>query len=219
MRTDGRTTGLLLACGAIGPPIFIAAAALEGATRPGYDPIRLPISLLALGELGWTQVVNFLVFGVLMLAFALGLSRARRPIDHASRWGPTLIALFGAGVLAAGIFAADPGGGYPPGAPSGGSLNGTLHDLASLVAFTSLPAACVVFARWFASLGARTWAMYSLVTGVVVVVGFALEIVAFNSRNEISQVAGLIQRVVVTIGWAWLTLLALRVLRGLDGGA
>jgi hypothetical protein len=44
-----RSTMLLLWCGALGPPLFVVAALIEGATRR-YDAARLPFSLLALGE-------------------------------------------------------------------------------------------------------------------------------------------------------------------------
>ena len=175
---------------------------IEGATRTGYDPIRLPISLLSLGELGWMQVANFLVFGALEMAFAIGLARS-----SAGTSGPMLIGVFGGAVVAAGLFAADPGGGYPPGrpAPSG---TGTLHDLATLVVFGSLVAAAAVFAHSFARAGRRAIAWYSAATAVAVAIGFAVIIAAFNGTGEVSRVGGLIQRLVVVIGWLWLTLLA-----------
>src|SRR5262249_8561495 len=134
-RTSSGTVRLLLTLGVIGPPLFFVVALIEGVTRTGYDPIRLPISLLSPGELGWMQVANFLVFGALEIAFAIGLARS-----SAGMAGPILIGIFGGALIAAGVFVTDPGCGYPPGrpAPSG---TGTLHDLATLVVFGSLVAA------------------------------------------------------------------------------
>jgi hypothetical protein len=66
-------TKALLACGVIGAPLFVGAFLIEGATRADYDPLRHPVSSLALGESGWMQVANFIVAGLLMLAFACGL--------------------------------------------------------------------------------------------------------------------------------------------------
>jgi len=46
-----------------------------------------PIAKLAAGPNGWVQHVNFIVLGVLMIAFAIGLHQGVRP----ARWG--LVAL------------------------------------------------------------------------------------------------------------------------------
>jgi hypothetical protein len=70
-----RRSASRLLCGVIGPPLFILAFLVEGATRNGYDPIRLPISLLSLGEAGWTQTANFIVDGALLFLAAIGLRR------------------------------------------------------------------------------------------------------------------------------------------------
>src|SRR5215469_2882232 len=67
---------LLLACGAIGPLLFIVVFLLEGATRADYNPLRYPVSSLSIGRLGWIQAANFLQVGILICAFALGVRRA-----------------------------------------------------------------------------------------------------------------------------------------------
>ena len=63
----------LLTCGAIAGPLFVVIFLVEGATRTGYNPLRHPVSSLALGNFGWMQTANFIVAGLLMVAFALGL--------------------------------------------------------------------------------------------------------------------------------------------------
>jgi hypothetical protein len=71
----------------------------------------------------------------------------------------------------------DPVGGYPLGTPAQGvhTWHGVLHDLPfSLFVFASLAAACFVFARRFTGWGERGWAIYSAVTGTLVVIGFFL---------------------------------------------
>jgi hypothetical protein len=72
-------TKRLLACGAIAGPLFVLVFLVEGATRANYDPLRLPVSSLELGPHGWTQSANFVVAGLLTLAFAVGLRRAFGP--------------------------------------------------------------------------------------------------------------------------------------------
>ena len=69
--------------------------------------------------------------------------------------GPFLIAIYGVGLVGAGVFSADPSYGYPPGAPLGPaasfSVHGMLHEVAGYMVFGPLTAACFVFARRFAT--------------------------------------------------------------------
>ena len=59
--------------GMIGPVLFIAIFTLEGWLRPGYNPLGMFVSELSLGPGGWIQIVNFIVFGVLLLVFTWGV--------------------------------------------------------------------------------------------------------------------------------------------------
>jgi hypothetical protein len=72
-------TKTLLACGAIAGLLFVLVFLLEGATRANYDPLRHPVSSLALGDYGSVQSANFVVAGLLTLAFSVGLRRVFRP--------------------------------------------------------------------------------------------------------------------------------------------
>src|SRR5205823_12499417 len=75
-----------LACGVIGPPLFVIVFLIEEATRPGYSAWRHYVSQLSLGEGGWMQIANFLVCGLLSLCFALGLRRTLQGGTGAT-WG------------------------------------------------------------------------------------------------------------------------------------
>ena len=55
----------LLYCGIIAGPLFIAASLIQAFTRTGFDLARHPLSLLSLGSLGWLQIINFVVSGIL----------------------------------------------------------------------------------------------------------------------------------------------------------
>ena len=68
-------TRRLLACGVVGPTVFVLVVLIEGAVRPGYDPGRVFVSMLSLGDRGWIQVANFLISGALIIAFGVGLRR------------------------------------------------------------------------------------------------------------------------------------------------
>jgi Protein of unknown function (DUF998) len=213
-----RLTRPLLWSGVLGPPLFVVAFLIEGATRPGYDPARLPISLLSLGDLGWTQTANFIVDGALMIAFAVGLRRSLPSLAGAAELGSLLVGIFGAGLIGAGIFPADPGGGYPPG--SSASLSGstgTQHDLSTLVVFGALIAGCFAVSRHFAVRAQTGWATYSAATGTIVAVGFVLMVIGFSGTNDITLVAGLVMRLTVIAGWSWIAVLAIHELRAQRG--
>ena len=71
----------LLYAGVVGPLLFIVIFLIEGLTRPGCSAWRHYVSQLATGDGGWMQVVNFLVGGTLVLAFAIELRQALNPGD------------------------------------------------------------------------------------------------------------------------------------------
>jgi hypothetical membrane protein len=205
------TLRLLLACGALGPLLFIVVFLLEGATRPNYSPWHHFVSSLSLGEGGWMQITNFLLCGALVLCFAIGLRRVLHP-GKGSTWGPLLLGLFGLCLIGAGLFVTDPLLGYPPGSPSTLTLHGAIHMLLSLVVFAALIAACFVLARRFAGDPAwRGWDTYSIVTGILVAVLFIATDVVASSPNP-NAPAGLVQRLCIIIGWVWIALVALRLL-------
>jgi hypothetical membrane protein len=208
-----RATKLLLAAGVVATPLFVVVFLVDGATRPGYDPTYHPVSALSLGDRGWLQITNFVVAGLLALGFAGGLRRALRP-GPAARWVPNLVAAYGLALVLSGVFVMDPMRGYPPGTPpgepAGFSWHHQLHDLVGVVVFVAVPLACLGLARRFAARPAqRGWAGYCLATGVAGLVLFGWFGVAWEADHEL---AGLIQRLTIVVGWSWLPVVALRLL-------
>ena len=70
-----------------------------------------------------------------------------------------------------------------------------------------------MFARRFAGCGRRGWAVYSAITSVLFAVAFVLASVAFTQAESLVHFGRLFQRITLTVGWAWLTLLAVYLLR------
>jgi Protein of unknown function (DUF998) len=209
--TTTTTTRALLACGVVAGPLFIVVGLAQMLTRDGFDPIRHPLSLLSLGDLGWIQIGNFAVSGLLFAASAVGMRRALHP-GHAGTWGPLLIGVYGAGLVMGGVFVADPALGFPPGTPDGIpdqlSWHGALHSVAPVLASAALLAACFVFARRFAALGQRRWVVYSVATALVGLVPNAV----FN-HDWFFVALG----VTVALGQVWIALLAGRLLAEAGG--
>jgi Protein of unknown function (DUF998) len=168
----GRVTRSLLGYGPLAGAVFVSSIFIQGLTRRGFSIPHDDASLLANGPLGWIQVVTFLVAGAMTIAAAIGLRRALP-----SRWAPRLIGLYGAGLMAAGVFRADPADGFGPGAPAGRaahvSWHGDGHLIAASIGFAAVIAACFVVARYLSRAGRRGLAIYSRITGAVFLAAFA----------------------------------------------
>jgi hypothetical protein len=156
--------------------VFEASILIQGLTRRGFSIAHDDASLLANGPLGWIQVATFLLAGAMTIAFAVGARRALTG-RAGGTWGPGLIGLYGAGLMAAGLLRADPADGFGPGAPAGKathvSWHGDGHLISASIGFVALIAACFVVARYFSRDGRRGLAIYSRVTGVAFLAGFA----------------------------------------------
>ena len=204
-------TGSLLIAGILAGPLYVGVGLFEAFTRPGYDLTRHSLSLLANGELGWVHVLMMVTAGLLVIGGAVGL---RQAIGRSR--APTLIGVYGAGLVAAGLMTADPALGFPIGTPDGPPVAYTWHGIGHFVAgaigFLCLIAACFVMARRFRAQGDQGWAAYSIVTGVAFLVGF----VGIASGNQ-SPTINLAFGAAVVVAWAWVTLVFARARTELPG--
>ncbi|MFG1650802.1 DUF998 domain-containing protein [Micromonospora sp. NPDC049275] len=191
------TTRALLAGGVLAGPLFGVVAAAQVLTRDGFDLSRQPLSLLALGDLGWIQTANFVLTGLLALAGAVGLRRTLSG-EPGGTWGPALIAVHGLGLIIAGVLVSDPSMGWPAGAPEGTpdsvSWHAIGHGVGAGLAFGSLPIACLVFARTWWRAGQRLRAAFSLGCALAVVA-----VLAWPDQDTLSVRMAL--ACVPTFGW------------------
>ncbi|RSN65492.1 DUF998 domain-containing protein [Amycolatopsis sp. WAC 04182] len=200
----------LLACGAVSGPLYFLTTLVQAAVRDGFDLTKHPASMLSNGDAGWIQVTNFLVSGVLVIAGAVGLSRTLEP-GRGSTWGPRLLGVFGASMLFAAVFKADPGNGFPidtsPAGTGPGTLStaGVLHMAAGSIGFLSLIVATFVFASRFSREGNRGWAVYSRATGIAFFASFA----GISSGNANAAVM-LAFWATVMLAWGWVTAVIFR---------
>ncbi len=171
-----RVTKSLLGYGVLAGAVFEASILIQGLTRHGFSIAHDDASLLSNGPLGWIQIVTFLLAGAMTIAFAVGARRALAG-RAGGNWGPRLIGLYGAGLMAAGPLRADPADGFGPGAPAGQaaqvSWHGDGHLISASIGFVALIAACFVIARYFSRDRRRGMAIYSRITGVAFLAGFA----------------------------------------------
>jgi hypothetical protein len=198
----------LLAGGVVAGPFYLLLALGQALVREGFDITRHAVSLLALGPGGWVQVLNFVATGALVLACAAGLRAVLRG-GRGGTWGPLLLGIYGAALIASGLLPADAGFGFPPGTPPGPpeamTSVGTLHFAAGGLGFMALVAACLVFARRQFAHGERGQGAFSVLTAV----GFLASFMGIASGPpRPATVIGL--WLGLTLTWAWLAILAWR---------
>lgn len=203
----------LLGCGVVVGPFYLAVGLIQAFVREGFDLARHPLSVLANGPGGWVQTANFVVSGALVIAAAVGIARALRPRSRAASW---FLGCFGASMLAAAVFPADPIDGFPVGTPEGMpttiSTTGMLHFMAGGIGFLALAVSGFVMAVALSRRGEPGLARLSFFSGLAVVVGFVGPMVV---PIPASATAGIWFAVVV--GWAWLALVSLRLHRSVAG--
>lgn len=171
---DARLTTALLAAG-VAAGLLISTVSLTLAfTRPGFDVARHANSMLVLGDWGWVQTANFIVCGLLLMAFGVGIWRV---VSGAlsGRVAAVCVTLYGllAGVVV-GLNPTDPGFGFPPGAPQGYpgvaelSTSAKIHGVAGGLGFLAATCGCFALARYFARTRDRVWMVVSAGVGVAV---------------------------------------------------
>lgn len=160
--TRTATTRRLLLAGAVSAPLWSTVALTQAATRSDFDFSYEPLSLLATGSLGWLQITNFLVGGLLIVLGAVGLGRSTGSRALAFGWG-----LSGAMFFAAGLLTMDPVG--TPGL-SGHAIG---HMVTGTLSFLALTVTCVVLAVRFRRAGRTVPAVVSVLAAVSVVAGNA----------------------------------------------
>ena len=191
-------------CGMIAPAFFAFMVLLEGIVVPGFSQVSQHISDLGAyslyGSYAILQNVNFWVFGLLVVAFALGL---RQGFPN-SRAVPASLALFGAMVFSAGVF---------PDMPL--PFPGLAHNAVSALAFIAV--ILCQFLTWnrlrhVDAEGERAWGRYrtySLVSGILSIV------LLIDPPESFAGVliTGVKQKAFLLIPWSWVEVMALRLMR------
>jgi hypothetical protein len=203
---------VLLACGVVAGPGYVAVALVLASTRDGFDLARHRFTALTAGDLGWIHKSNMLLVGVLTVLFAIGAARVLRA-GRGARWGPGLLGLFGVAYIIGGALTADPAAGFPPGTASDlvqTTWQGAVQNASRGASTLLLIATSVVFARHFAATGRRGWAWFHALYGATVPVVFA-GLVAVNSA--VGSYPYAIAVIFLVMPWIWVTVLAVHLYR------
>ena len=191
----------LMSAGGLAGLIFCGVATYGILTRPNFDLQRHAVSNLSLGEGGWTMVAAFIVSGVLTMLCALGLSHVLK-VGRGRCALPILIAIYGLGLVIAGIFPAPACCGFPEGTPQDQlpvmTPSAIIHGIGFMVAFSSLIIACLIAALRFSGPSS----LISLLAGI-----FMPLLVALGMANAIAP--GIAFFIASIIGWLWLAVVVM----------
>jgi len=196
--------------GMIGPALFTLVFTLEGFLREGYDPVQMYVSELSIGLRGWIQIVNFMVLGLCLMVFAIGVSKAF-PAGKASRAGPILLLIIAACYFISGPLVTDPAAMFD----NQQSVQGFLHGIFGALVFALSPVCCFVFWRRFrVDANWEHLRRWTLLAGIVMVVTVVLMKVAQPLTSPLNAWAGLIQRCSLVVFYVWIFAFALKLKRG-----
>lgn len=198
--------------GVIGSALFVAVFTIEGWLRSGYNAWSMYVSALSLGPRGWIQIVNFVVFGMLLLIFTRGIA-IEFPSGKASRGGIILLTIIAFCYLLSGPFVMD-----PMGTPQNQmTLHGTIHGILGAIAFLLMPISCFVFLRRFrVDQKWRFLQWWTLVLGTISAIAVVLLSVVSklpDLQNTFNEWFGLIQRFIIVPFMIWIFIFALGFLR------
>jgi hypothetical membrane protein len=196
----------LAVAGIAGPIIFALGVVVQSLLHPDYSDWELPISALAAWPGGWIQDANFVVFGTLTIAYAVGLHFGIR-LSRAGVLGPALLALSGVGLVIAGVF--------PWKAGEGDFVVPAGHLLGALLSFLGTGSGFIVVSRRMAADPRwRGVATYGLASGIAIVALFVMTFVLVVPPDApLHSWGGLVQRVTLAVWFPCTVVLALRLLR------
>ncbi|MET8837272.1 DUF998 domain-containing protein [Micromonospora sp. NPDC004540] len=203
----------------LAPLVFVGVDLADAFTRPDYDPARHWVSHLSLGDRGWLGFAKLATCAVLLVLAAVGLRRAAARGTRTA-WSWRTVAVAGLALLAAAALPMDPSLGYPAGASVGQSWHGTGHDVAAAVLVGAMAVAGWLLGRDLRRAGHGTaWQTTGRAVTAVVVIGFVAcsALVGLDYAGILPGApSGLLERVALYTGVAWLGLATRRALGRAD---
>ena len=207
MTNETRSTRVLLACGAVAGPMYVAVTLAQALTRAGFDMGHHRFTVLTTGDLGWIHQANMVGVGVLSVLLAVGMRQTLRT-GRGAVWGPRLLGLFGLAYVVGGLLRADPVAGFPLGTTAEmthTTWHGAVQNASRGASTLLLIATSLVTASWFAAQGHRAWAWFY---GVAIPVVFAA-LTAVGAAIGVNPVAPAF----LATPWVWVTALAVHLHR------
>ena len=203
--------------GLLGIGLFVVTIVGLHFFQPDLKPLDEAMSYYVHGSQGWLLTIGLIGLGIGSLAITRALAKTvGGPGARPGRW---LLGIWSVGVLLGGFFRTDPPGQWnePP------SLVGMVHGNAALLAFAAFPVAALFLGMSFRR--DRRWlptsAALSLLAMVATIglIAFIASLMPVFIRPGPPVLLGLSERVLMAIYVAWLTLVAVKLLKHGSGGA
>jgi hypothetical protein len=181
-----------------GPVAFTAAWVTASLRQSGHGPVSIQLSGLAAADARdpWIMIAGFLILGCCTVVFGQELARELA--------GPAPAFFQAAGVLtvAAGLLRRD----HMELTSGPASWHNEAHNIVALALYGDLVLAQVLLSRRFGTVASwRAWRPYLLASGVATAAALAVFI-----PNDTSRIAGILQRIAVTIPLLAMTAVAAR---------
>jgi len=193
---------LLAVAGVLIPIVFVALVIVAAASYPGYSHVTQFMSQLGVGPSAAITNANFVVTGLLLVAFAFGLHLGIGE-GKGSMLGPALLALSGLGWVLAGVF---------PCSEWTCTATDVHNAVAAPLAFVPIALAPLVFSRRLrADARWRGYASYSVGTGLALVV--LMVVYRITEYTLLEPWVGIAQRFLVAVMLLWIGVMALRLLK------
>ena len=210
--TQNQFRKLSVWAGILAPAIFVGVFTVEGVLRSGYDPLKMYISALSLGNRGWLQISNFIVLGLLLFIFTLGLSKEFQT-GKASRGGIITLYIISVLFFISGPFVMD-----PTETPADQmSVHGLIHGISGGIVFLLMPIIIFIFLRrFFSDNNWQSFRWWTLILGVIEATGVI--VFTYVSKIPFEQNAyinyfGLLQRIALIPFMVWVFIFGIEMLR------
>ncbi len=193
--------------GIIAPILFVFIFTIEGFFRENYSAIKNFISELSIGNRGWIQITNFLIFGFLFLVFSIWLLQEFRK-RRLSSTGPILFLILASCYFFSGPFVTDIGTMFT----KQKSVHGIIHGVLGGIVFLLMTASSWTFLKLFKK--AKDFKSLKNVTLFFAII-LTLSLIAFTyvtkvptSQNIFPNMNGLFQRLALIPFMVWLSFFA-----------
>ena len=193
--------------GMIGTSLFTLSFTINGFLRPDYSPVQNYISELAIGPLGWIQIVSFLFLGVSIILFSFGI-KATFPTGRASRTAPLLFLIIGISYILSGLFVTDPKAMFD----NQQTPHGIIHGIVGALVFSLSAICCFVLGRRFhIDKEWKSMSAFSFIAGAVMTILIVLMKIGQLQTGLLNDWAGVVQRCCLITSYVWIFFISFKI--------